>query len=268
MILPIVATSRYAEPIEYGAHNMTQNQINHYFHRRFTPVADRFPRLTRWLSARLSTDHFTDLPLTGLAVLLVVSIMTLSEVAENIVNAEPMVQVDHWFTQVLFTARTSGMSQFFYGITWFGSFYATAAAMLLGTVVLWQQHKRRNVFILWLLILGVSGMVQAGKHTFGRDRPVQVAYYPEKGYSFPSGHSATAMTLYGLLGYWFVRSRYGKRNRVLISLAAVSLILAVGFSRIYLGVHFLSDVLGGYLLGICWLIVGISLTEWQRTTNP
>ena len=75
------------------------------------------------------------------------------------------------------------------------------------------------------------------------------------------------MTLYGLLGYWFIRGTRQNRNRGLIGVAAVSLILAVGFSRIYLGVHFLSDVLGGYLLGACWLIVGIVLTEWQRTTH-
>lgn len=54
----------------------------------------------------------------------------------------------------------------------------------------------------------------------------------------------------------------------MIGMAAISLILIVGFSRIYLGVHFLSDVLGGYLLGICWLILGIVLTEWQRTSHP
>ncbi len=234
-------------------------------HHRLGAVSSRFPAATRWLAARFTTDSFTGLPLTGLVLVLIGSVMTLSEVAENIVNAEPMVQIDHWFTSLLFNARTSGLSQFFYGVTWFGSLYATVGAMAVGTFVLWWQHKRRNVFILWLLILGVSGLVQVGKRTFGRHRPAQVAYYPEKGYSFPSGHSATAMTLYGLLGYWFARSSRQKRNRLLIGLAAVSLILAVGFSRIYLGVHFLSDVLGGYLLGICWLTVGIALTEWQRT---
>ncbi len=244
---------------------MTQTQITTYLHHQFGVVADRFPVATRWLSARFATDSFKGLPLTGLVLVLVVSVMTLSEVAENIVNAEPMVQVDHWFTALLFNDRTSALSQFFYGVTWFGSLYATVGAMAVGTVVLLWQHKRRNVFILWLLILGVSGLVQVGKRTFRRDRPAQVAYYHEKGFSFPSGHSATAMTMYGLLGYWFARSSYKKRDRILIGVAAVCLILAVGFSRIYLGVHFLSDVLGGYLLGICWLTVGIAITEWQHT---
>ena len=245
---------------------MTQNKINRYLH-QLSPLTNRYPGITHWLATRLTTDQFSGLPLTGLVVLLVVNVMILSEIAENIVNAEPMVRVDHWFTQLVFGARTSGMSQFFYGVTWFGSAYATVGAVVLGTAILLWQRKRRNVFILWLLVGGVAAFVQVGKRTFVRQRPLQVAYYPETGYSFPSGHSATAMTLYGLLGYWFVRSKHGRQNRVLIGVAAVGLILVVGFSRIYLGVHFLSDVLGGYLLGICWLIVGVVLTEWQRTTH-
>lgn len=116
---------------------MTQTQINTYLHHRFGAVASRFPAATRWLAARFATDSFTQLPLTGLILVLIGSIMTLSEVAENIVNTETMVQVDHWFTDLLFNARTSDLSQFFYGVTWFGSLYATVGAMAVGTVVLW-----------------------------------------------------------------------------------------------------------------------------------
>lgn len=73
------------------------------------------------------------------------------------------------------------------------------------------------------------------------------------------------MTLYGLLGYWWMRRLRKTRSQVWVGIAATTLILLVGFSRIYLGVHYLSDVLGGYLLGVCWLIIGITLTEWQRS---
>ncbi len=241
---------------------MTQARIEHYLNDHLTT---RYPTVTRWLAARLTTENFRGLPLTALVGLLIITVMTLSEVAENIVNTESMVQVDTAFTHWLFQARTSDMSQFFYGVTWMGSIYATVGALVIGSIVLFRQHKRRNVFILWFVVVGMAASVQLGKRTFVRARPAQVAYYPETGYSFPSGHSATAMAMYGLLGYWFIRG--ARRYRGLIGLGAVLLILAVGFSRIYLGVHFLSDVLGGYLLGICWVIVGIVLTEWQRTTH-
>ena len=181
--------------------------------------------------------------------------MVLSEITENLVNSEPMVQVDHGFTQWLFRERSTPVSQLLYALTWLGSAYVTIGLTLIGSFVLYRQKKGRNMVILWILMAGVGLFVQVGKRTFIRARPTEVAYYTESGYSFPSGHSATAMTLYGLLGYW------------LVGICAIGLILVVGFSRIYLGVHFLSDVLGGYLVGACWLIVGIVLTEWQRTTH-
>lgn len=244
---------------------MTTHQIRIRLHKRFGQLTRRYPAVARWVAARLTTDQFSGLPLTVLAGLLLVNVMILSEVAENIVNAEPMIQVDQWFSEFLFQARSTSLSTFFYGVTWLGSLPATIGFTLLGSILLLRQHKRRNVVILWSLIGGVAAFVQVGKRTFVRERPAQVAYYPETGYSFPSGHSATAMVLYGLLAYWLIRNQRSVKRRLGIGVAAVCLILMVGFSRIYLGEHYLSDVLGGYLLGLSWLIVGIGLTEWQRT---
>lgn len=246
---------------------MTTYQIQSYFHRRFGWIAFRYPCLVRWLAERLSTEYFRGLPLTVLIVLLVVNVLILSEIAENLVNSEPMIRVDGWFTQLLFQDRSISISRALYALTYLGSGYVTVGLSLLGSFVLFRQKKSRNIVILWILMAGVGLSVQVGKRTFIRQRPVEVAYYPETGYSFPSGHLATVMTLYGLLAYWLVRGRRRIRNRWLVGLSAFSLILVVGFSRIYLGVHFLSDVLGGYLLGACWLIVGIVLTEWQQS-NP
>ncbi|WP_338877446.1 phosphatase PAP2 family protein (plasmid) [Spirosoma sp. SC4-14] len=244
---------------------MTTDRIQHLIHRRFSQISIRYPALVRWIAERLSTDHFRGLPLTVLLGLLIGNVMILSEIAENLVNSEPMVQVDQGFTQWLFRERSTSISQLLYTITWLGSGYVTIGLTLLGSFVLYQQKKGRNILILWLLMAGVGLFVQVGKRTFIRKRPVEVGYYTESGYSFPSGHSATAMTLYGLLGYWLVRGRRRLRSRWLVGSCAVGLVLVVGFSRIYLGVHFLSDVVGGYLLGACWLIVGIVLSEWQHT---
>lgn len=246
---------------------MTTTQLHQYANRYFGWFMTRYPRLGQWLTERFTTDTFKGLPLTVLAGLLVVNVMVLSEVAENLVNAEPMVSVDQQFTQWLYNDRSPLVGRLFYGLTWLGSGYVTVGLALFGSYVLYRQHKTRNIVILWVLMAGVGLFVQVGKRTFIRPRPLKVAYYPETGYSFPSGHSATAMTLYGLLCYWLVRGRRRVRSQWLVGSCAVGLVLIVGFSRIYLGVHFLSDVLGGYLLGACWLIVGIVLTEWQRTTQ-
>ncbi len=247
---------------------MTTRQRQRYVYRYFGGLISRYPRLVNWLADRLSTDHFQGLPLTVLIGLLIMNVMVLSEVAENLVNSEPMVRVDGWFTQLLVHGRVRSISRLLYALTWLGSGYVTVSMALLGSIILYRQRKERSIWILWVLMAGIGLFVQVGKRTFVRKRPAQVAYYPETGYSFPSGHAATAMTLYGLLGYWLVRGRRPIRNRWLVGIGAIGLIGVVGFSRIYLGVHFLSDVLGGYLLGSCWLIVGIVLTEWQENSQP
>ncbi|AUD01898.1 phosphatase PAP2 family protein [Spirosoma pollinicola] len=246
---------------------MTSIQIQQRIRQYMGHSAARYTGFVHWLAERLSTEHFRGLPLTMLIGLLIANTLILSEIAENVVNAEPMVQVDVWFTHFLFQGRVTSISQGLYVLTWLGSAYVTVGLTLLGSYVLFRQKKKRNILILCLLMAGVGVFVQIGKRTFYRARPTQVAYYPETGYSFPSGHAATAMTLYGLLGYWLVRGRRRIRNRWLVAISTVFLILVVGFSRIYLGVHYLSDVLGGYLLGSCWLILGIVLTEWQRTSH-
>ncbi|WP_338868348.1 phosphatase PAP2 family protein [Spirosoma sp. SC4-14] len=243
---------------------MTTRQLRQYLYRHGGSRASDYPKLVEWVARRLSTDHFQGLPLTVLMGLLVGNVLVLSEIAENLVKSEPMVKIDALFTQGLVRNRTPLISHILYALTWLGSFYMTIGLTLAGSFFLYRQQKKRNIIILWVMLAGVGTTVQLGKRTFSRARPQQVAYYPETGYSFPSGHSATAMTLYGLLGYWLVRGRHRLHHPVRIGVLAAILILAVGFSRIYLGVHFLSDVLGGYLLGACWLLVGIVLSEWQR----
>lgn len=244
---------------------MTSPQLVVKLNHRFSSVARRYPAVTRWIANRLTTDQFTGLPLTALCIGMIITVGTLSEVAENLVKSEPMVQIDTAFTGWLFQGRIGQLSTLFYGLTAFGSTYVTIGIGVLASIGFIWNKRWRNLLILWLLMLGVGASVQLGKREFSRPRPPKMAYYAVTGYSFPSGHSATAMTLYGLLGYWWIRQRRSTRSQIWVGVAATTLILLVGFSRIYLGVHYLSDVLGGYLLGICWLIIGITLTEWQHT---
>ena len=93
------------------------------------------------------------------------------------------------------------------------------------------------------------------KFFFQRPRPEEYRLISESGYSFPSGHAMVSMAFYGLLiyiVYRYVKNVYLKYGLMVI---LFMLILFIGISRIYLGVHYTSDVLGGFLLSICYLIV-------------
>lgn len=109
-----------------------------------------------------------------------------------------------------------------------------------------------NLLVSILLNIIFKGIIQ-------RDRPLEDFLIIESGYSFPSGHSMVSMAYYGLIIYFIYKKIKDKRVRNVLMILIGLLILAIGFSRIYLGVHFASDVIGGFLISIIYLVCAIKL---------
>ena len=97
------------------------------------------------------------------------------------------------------------------------------------------------------------------KELFKRERPDILQLVTVNGYSFPSGHSMISMSFYGLLIFIFLRHIDCKHLRVSITAVLGFLIFLIGLSRIYLGVHYASDVIAGFIFGIMWLWLTILL---------
>jgi len=127
---------------------------------------------------------------------------------------------------------------------------AISAVSLICVVVFWRMPAYRSDALgLLLAAAGGQGVVYGLKALFHRARPE--AAFASLGYSFPSGHAFAAMTLYGMLAYWLVRA--APRHREWVWSGAIILILLIGFSRVYLGVHYASDVAAGFAAGLPWL---------------
>lgn len=130
------------------------------------------------------------------------------------------------------------------------------AAILLGASgVLWTYRDRAEVLFLWAAFLGSIVLTGPLKALLGRPRPDVVGWrvpYAETA-AFPSGHAVSAMVVFGGLAWTILRLRPERGVRALTLLFAVTAILLVGVSRVYLAVHYPSDVIGGYLLGGAWL---------------
>ena len=143
-------------------------------------------------------------------------------------------------------------------ITYFGSAYVLIPLTALLFVL--TKNKKLNILIGSNLLL-VTFLNQFLKIVFQRPRPEEYRLISESGYSFPSGHSMVSMAFYGLLIY--IVYRYVKNVYVKYGLMVIlfMLILFIGISRIYLGVHYTSDVMGGFLLSISYLIVFIIVTN-------
>lgn len=112
------------------------------------------------------------------------------------------------------------------------------------------------------LIVAVGGSAATTflvKEIFSRERPLD-ALYVEGTASFPSGHATAAMALYGFLIYTLWRSRR-KKGRVFAAGLLAFLIVLIGLSRLYLGVHYLSDVLSGYAIGLIWILISLLISK-------
>jgi undecaprenyl-diphosphatase len=158
-----------------------------------------------------------------------------------------------------------GVRHFFLVVTQFASVWLMVSLTLLMALVL-LIRQRRMLALVWVLALVACGLLNlALKEVFSRDRPPfhDVAIH-ETTESFPSGHSMGAITAYGLLAFMAVQSRLRRRIRTGIVLTLALLILAIGFSRIYLGAHYFSDVIGGLTVGGAWLIACLSGLEVAR----
>lgn len=111
-----------------------------------------------------------------------------------------------------------------------------------------------NVIIATVLNLLLKNIIQ-------RPRPDDFRLISETGYSFPSGHSMVSMAFYGFLIYLCIKYLKNKKIKIILTTFLSILIIAIGISRIYLGVHYTSDVIAGFMISICYLIIYTSLVK-------
>lgn len=121
-------------------------------------------------------------------------------------------------------------------------------------ILLFMKDKKYGICVLMNLII-ITGINQALKFIIQRPRPIEFRIIDQSGYSFPSGHSMVSMAFYGLLIYLIYHNVKNKYVKWTMCIILSILILLIGFSRVYLGVHYASDVIGGFCFSIGYLIV-------------
>lgn len=134
---------------------------------------------------------------------------------------------------------------------------------LMAMVVSYTLIKKRYYESKLLLIstLGSYLLNHLLKQFFQRTRPLKYFLVNQGGFSFPSGHSMVTMTLYSTIAFLLVKSMDDSRKKTLIHIIASTMILLMGISRIYLGVHWPTDVIGGYLIGYIFYCLSIRLVK-------
>lgn len=140
--------------------------------------------------------------------------------------------------------------------------FGGATCLITITILLLILIKNKKIGLITLTNLVVITILnQMLKIILKRPRPTEFIIINEKGYSFPSGHSMISMAFYGLLIYLIYKKIKNKYLKATLIIILLLLILAIGISRIYLGVHYVSDVIGGFLISMSYLIVYIELIK-------
>jgi undecaprenyl-diphosphatase len=157
------------------------------------------------------------------------------------------------------------LTTFFLVVTALGSMEAIALVSL-GVAVVFGLQRRWLLFGTWVIAAGGSVMlILLLKALFARPRPYfEQPLLLETYYSFPSGHAMEAVVLYGMLAYFAVLALETWSARAAVVFGTSLLVLLIGFSRMYLDVHYFSDVVAGFAAGGVWLSTCITAMEFVR----
>ena len=196
--------------------------------------------------------------LLALALCIALPLWVFGAIAEDVHEREPFT----WEVPLMLKLRADAPSGFrvvALAFSWLGSLTVMLPASLLIAALLWRKsHAMARFFV-----LGVGGAMLLNvlfKSFFQRARPdVLVKLWTEKDYSFPSGHATMAMALVATLVALVWRTRW----RIPVTLAGGLYVLLMGLARVYVGVHYPTDVIGGWAAGLAW-VGGVALISWPR----
>ncbi len=168
-------------------------------------------------------------------------------VTVNVVVKKELAFDNFFYNLIVVNLRNPALNKFMIGMT-----YVSGAPFYIGLLVIFFIFfKNKKIPALIMGNMGISlACMWIIKHIVQRPRPDGFRLVPEDGYSFASGHSLNAMVFYGLLIYVIHNNIKNKGLRITLEILLGLWVLLIGISRIYLGVHYASDVLGGFIFGL------------------
>lgn len=174
-----------------------------------------------------------------------------------------LLKLDQAFLPFISSVSGTWMYAFFYKLTELGSTTILGIGALI--VVVWLWIKKKDYLAMAVVSIGVAGSDQLNRFIKGiveRDRPSINAAIDAVGYSFPSGHAMVSITCYGLAAYFIGKNIKSSFLKNTFKIVLGGLILLIGLSRIVLKAHYPTDVLAGFALGGCIVIICVLFYTW------
>ena len=205
-------------------------------------------------------SHATLYIAVGLVVC-IASLLVFAQLVDSVSENGFLVQFDVALANALHSVATSGSTAAFELISLFGGTILFGWSVVVGAIFAWRRQWLG--LIMWAItIVGGELLNTVLKLFFARPRPTfATPLVIERFYSFPSGHAMMSFIAYGMLAYIICVLLKNNAQRLLVILATGFIIIAIGISRIALGVHYFSDVAAGYSVAALWLFTCI--TTWR-----
>jgi undecaprenyl-diphosphatase len=226
----------------------------------------RFPSQFAWAKRRLELSSPRGFPLTFALAVAALTAWWFGGLTQDVVSHDDTYLLDPHVLSWVVAHRSDALSSFMQIITWLGSTAILYPALVvIGALFWWRRRDWRPAALLAASTLGAVALYNIVKGAVERARPPErfwIGHYT--GWAFPSGHATQTIAFYGMLAFLLSAAARSVRARVWIWAGAALITLVVGASRIYLAAHWMTDVLGGYALGACWLSLVLAFAFWRQ----
>jgi membrane-associated phospholipid phosphatase len=217
----------------------------------------------RWLARTWSRRREPELQARAFLLLVFLgAVAAFGHIVEDYLTGDPLVRWDVEFSRWLHEHSNPALVSAFKVFTLLGSVPFLAVLVVAVAVPMLRRRQVNEVALLCIGGIGIEVLFSILKLVFHRPRP-ELAYVHLDTYSFPSGHAAGSAGIYAILFYLAAR-RFSMSGKLLLALAYLALVGLIAFSRLYLEVHYLSDVLAGIALGIGWAAACLFIYERGR----
>ncbi|MGC9527554.1 MAG: phosphatase PAP2 family protein [Limnospira sp.] len=228
---------------------------------RFQAIGQKMVELWRYLFHQNIPSILPAIAISGLTIA-GLSLWGFVEITDEVLEKETE-YIDRIVLQTIHQMHTPLLDRIMVGITFLGDPVFLAAVGIIMALILLFKGWKIGAIAISVALGGVALINHSLKYVFGRHRPELWERIIDVNFnSFPSGHAMISLVVYGMIAYWL--SVQFRPWQWLIIPATIVLIIAIGFSRLYLGVHWPTDVIAGYAAGLVWLVACILGWEIAR----
>lgn len=217
---------------------------------------------SKWLAARIDLKNPFGLIWSSGITIAIIFLIGFSSILQDIWFHEPLTKIDTRVVNLMPSITTPLQTSFFRFITFTANAETVLLLVILAGVILWRKRQKIVIGLLLFALVAEEGSTFVLKHLVGRIRPERsLSLIREDSFSFPSGHVLRATVIFGLLSYFLYRSFKSSVLRLGIILGYLVAVTLVALSRVYLGVHYPSDVLASIFFGASLLTLLITAVE-------